>query len=506
MKFFRVKFILSLLLLCLINGLYAKNQGLQNLGNSCYFNGTWQALSHLDAFEDFLLRNAASYELYDVISGQRLGTSLYISITRALKSGDPVSDLSSFYAFVRLRVFKNLSKDQQDARELVEYFIRNSIILDHVHVRNLLSSLGTVFVATFNQYMLTQNRVETQERRSICLRLLKTLIEELSRWLSDSLTISDTLGIEGISKQCKRGTDIYKAFETQNLLPLLTLFLRKIQAPARMGIPGTRDELISHIRPLNELRAEIFNLLYCKIRETKTCAEGGHTGKKDEASLGIKVHLPDVKPGVIVKLLACVKNIFLPNQLSRDDWWACEKCGAGSVRSFTKTSVLHWPQFLIIQLVRFSFQPNEFGEYVSKKINIPVSFPLAMGLGDNYYELRSFIVQAGELDGGHYWALGRDADGKWYRYDDSIVREIEDVQREITESGIDDNGGWGGTPYILFYEKKAISVDTLAPDDRLNLAAIPDIPPKLEQLRASLGDLSKSLIKVQDKLKKLKKI
>ena len=35
-------------------------------------------------------------------------------------------------------------------------------------------------------------------------------------------------------------------------------------------------------------------------------------------------------------------------------------------------------------------------------------------------------------------------DNKWYRFDDSIVNPITNIQKEVIEFG---------TPYILFYEK-----------------------------------------------------
>ena len=62
------------------------------------------------------------------------------------------------------------------------------------------------------------------------------------------------------------------------------------------------------------------------------------------------------------------------------------------------------------------------------------------------YNLYGVITHIGESGPkAHFVASCKSPiDNKWYRYNDSIVNPIEDIQKEIMNFG---------TPYILFYQK-----------------------------------------------------
>jgi ubiquitin carboxyl-terminal hydrolase 8 len=112
-----------------------------------------------------------------------------------------------------------------------------------------------------------------------------------------------------------------------------------------------------------------------------------------------------------------------------------------------KKRILFWsfPNILAIDLKRFNsrFQKNQ----------IQVSFPIdeldlstyAVGYQkENYkYELYGVCNHSGGVMGGHYTSCVKNANGKWYHYNDTNVSEIQ-----LTESIISPKA------YVLFYRKK----------------------------------------------------
>lgn len=112
-----------------------------------------------------------------------------------------------------------------------------------------------------------------------------------------------------------------------------------------------------------------------------------------------------------------------------------------------KKRILFWsfPSILTIDLKRFN---NNF-----KKNKIYVSFPLdnldlspfVVGYHkETYkYELYGICNHSGGVMGGHYTAYVKNANGKWYHYNDTQVTEIDDIESIITPMA-----------YVLFYRKK----------------------------------------------------
>ena len=66
------------------------------------------------------------------------------------------------------------------------------------------------------------------------------------------------------------------------------------------------------------------------------------------------------------------------------------------------------------------------------------------GDSSSVYDLRAVMTHIGAAGSGHYTAHARNkCDNKWYTYDDSSVRRVDD------ESSIQTNAA-----YVLFYEKR----------------------------------------------------
>ena len=93
--------------------------------------------------------------------------------------------------------------------------------------------------------------------------------------------------------------------------------------------------------------------------------------------------------------------------------------------------------------------------------------------GDNVYELFSIMIHSGSAMGGHYYAYIKNfEDYKWYNFNDSNVKEIE--EKEITKvfGGDTSTSSWGVTysanAYLLMYRR-------IAPENHMGVSDF-DIP------------------------------
>ncbi len=109
--------------------------------------------------------------------------------------------------------------------------------------------------------------------------------------------------------------------------------------------------------------------------------------------------------------------------------------------------ILFWsfPNILAIDLKRFNsrFQKNQI--HVSFPIDELDLSPYVIGYKkENYkYELYGICNHSGGVMGGHYTSYVKNANGKWYHYNDTNVTEVNDIESIISPKA-----------YVLFYRKK----------------------------------------------------
>ena len=104
-----------------------------------------------------------------------------------------------------------------------------------------------------------------------------------------------------------------------------------------------------------------------------------------------------------------------------------------------------FPNILVIDIKRFSSANN--------KNQILVDFPLenlnlseyVIGYNkDNYiYDLYGVCNHSGSVQGGHYTAFVKNANGKWYHYNDTSVSEVSVISQIISPKA-----------YCFFYRKR----------------------------------------------------
>jgi ubiquitin carboxyl-terminal hydrolase 8 len=112
-----------------------------------------------------------------------------------------------------------------------------------------------------------------------------------------------------------------------------------------------------------------------------------------------------------------------------------------------KKKILFWsfPTILAIDLKRFNsrFQKNQI--YIAFPIDELDLSPYVIGYKkENYkYELYAVCNHSGGVMGGHYTSYVKNANGKWYHYNDTSVSEVG-IQDSIISP----------KAYVLFYRKK----------------------------------------------------
>ena len=134
--------------------------------------------------------------------------------------------------------------------------------------------------------------------------------------------------------------------------------------------------------------------------------------------------------------------------LDKGNEWRCGKCGK-EVEATKKLSIYYVPRILIICLNRF----RKEGSYGYQKNGELIDFPLEnLDMGKyicgpdkdhSKYDLFAVSQHYGGTGGGHYTAVCKNVDGKWYDYNDSSCSS--------TSSG----SVVSSSAYVLFYRRQS---------------------------------------------------
>jgi uncharacterized UBP type Zn finger protein len=132
--------------------------------------------------------------------------------------------------------------------------------------------------------------------------------------------------------------------------------------------------------------------------------------------------------------------------LDKGNEWKCGKCKT-KVEATKKLSIYYVPKLLIICLSRFSKSDRYYGKN-GEFIDFPIE-NLDMGKyicgpdkEHSIYDLFAVSQHYGSTGGGHYTAVCRNIDGKWYDYDDSSC------------SGTSPGSAVTSAAYVLFYRRR----------------------------------------------------
>jgi ubiquitin carboxyl-terminal hydrolase 8 len=145
----------------------------------------------------------------------------------------------------------------------------------------------------------------------------------------------------------------------------------------------------------------------------------------------------------------CFVHHCLPEVMNGDNAWYNE---AENKKQDVQKRILFWslPNVMVIDLKRFVYTERGTMSKIQAPISIPVNnmdmsrFVQGYKSASYVYDLYAVCNHHGSIHGGHYTATIRNANGKWYNCNDTIIKEVNVSENEIISNA----------PYCLFYRKK----------------------------------------------------
>ena len=192
--------------------------------------------------------------------------------------------------------------------------------------------------------------------------------------------------------------------------------------------------------------SEFLNLFYGTHVSKIETNDGQYINATPEPFLLLDLPLPieTLKNNKPCTLKECLDNYTQVEILDGDNMYFNDNTGKKEV---AKKQLLFWslPEILIITLKRYSNSVN--------KNQALVHFPLENMDMSSYivgydkfsynYDLCGICNHSGGVFGGHYTAYVKNANGKWYHFNDPNVEEVNDTTKLISPKS-----------YCLFYRKK----------------------------------------------------
>jgi len=255
-----------------------------------------------------------------------------------------------------------------------------------------------------------------------------------------------------------KGMTIFTGY-SQNDLPEFLLFIidclhNSLSREIKMTISGKPEndtdkiaimcfEMIKNM--YSKEYSEIWNIFYAvHVSEISNLETGEKIKQTPEPYFMIDLPIPENNKSP--SLIDCFNYYVQGEVLEGDNAWYNENTRE---KINIRKKILFWsfPNILVIDFKRFNtvFQKNQ----------ILITFPLddldlsdyVIGYKKNIYkyELYGVCNHSGSTMGGHYTSYVKNANGKWYYFNDTSVSEVSVIDTIISPKA-----------YVLFYRKKLI--------------------------------------------------
>ena len=247
------------------------------------------------------------------------------------------------------------------------------------------------------------------------------------------------------------------------LLFILDMFHEALKRPVKMTITGvvenSKDEMAKKCYAMiqNMYSKEYSEIvkLFSGIHVSHIISRENHTVLSMSPEPFMALELPIKKIGVEnaatnskieIDVYDCLDSFVADEVLDDDNKWLNEKTGK---KESVKKNIKFWnfPDILIISLKRF----NNSGRKIQKLVNFPIEnldlrkYVTGYKKNDYIYSLYGIANHTGGTAGGHYYAYVKNANGKWYNFNDTSVKEMKIFDLISPKA------------YLLFYSKKNIA-------------------------------------------------
>ena len=278
---------------------------------------------------------------------------------------------------------------------------------------------------------------------------------------SSNCTISPGKFIKTIQKLAQiKNMEIFTGF-AQNDLPEFLLFIidcfhTSLSREVNMSINGTvvndTDKLavdcFEMIRKMyTKEYSEIWNMFYgIHVSQIMDLETSEILASSPEPYFMINLSLPNNSKSP--SLIECFDHYVDGEILDGDNAWYNEE---KKTKQNVRKKIIYWslPNILVIDIKRFNSQ--------NRKNQILMTFPLEDLDLSKYiigYKKKSYIYDlygicnhSGGVHGGHYTSYVKNANGKWYHFNDTFVTEVTNLNELISPKA-----------YCFFYRKKNVEL------------------------------------------------
>ena len=191
--------------------------------------------------------------------------------------------------------------------------------------------------------------------------------------------------------------------------------------------------------------SEIWNLFYGIHVSQLICIETGKVlSFSPEPYFMIDVSIPSENKSP--SLEDCF-NLYVEGEvLEGDNAWFNSETG---LKQDVKKKISYWslPTILVIDLKRFNSRNQKNQQLITFPLeNFDLSkYVIGYKKHEYVYDLYGICNHSGGVLGGHYTAFVKNANGKWYHFNDTRVTEVQDLNQLVTNQA-----------YCFFYRKKSI--------------------------------------------------
>lgn len=259
--------------------------------------------------------------------------------------------------------------------------------------------------------------------------------------------------IHGIARIKNR--PLFTGFAQNDLPEFLMFFMDEIhnafKRSVKMNITGQeengKDKLAKSCYKTLEMLyskeySEIINLFYgMHVSQISNIETNKVLAQNPEPFFMINLPIPNIKT---LSIYDCFDLYTTQEKLEDDNKWYNEKTKKHE-DVFKQIRFFTLPNLLVVDFKRF--------DNTTRKNNCLIDFPIDNLDLSKYvigYNKKSYVYDcygvcnhSGSALGGHYTSYVKNANGKWYHFNDAQVSEIEDIKKIVSTKA-----------YCLFYRKK----------------------------------------------------
>ena len=276
---------------------------------------------------------------------------------------------------------------------------------------------------------------------------------------SENCVVSPNKFLKTIQKISQvKGNDIFSGYAQNDvcefLLFLIDCFHTSLSREINMTIMGNSENETDNIavkcyemikKMYSKEYSEIWNLFYAiHVSEIIDLETSKTLSIRPEPFFMIDLPIP--KNVKTPSLLDCFDLYVEGETLEGENAWFNEET---NTKQSVKKKISFWsfPKILVIDLKRFN-KNSHHGQKIQTYIDFSFDLNLSkyvIGYKKNSYNYELFGVcnHSGGVLGGHYTAYVKNANNKWYHYNDTIVSEVAKNETIISPKA-----------YLLFYRKK----------------------------------------------------